>query len=116
MLSSKWRPLDLAFNVVNDYPPVPFHYSAIRMGSSPEDVTKTVFDLYRKYGTGDYIGEKVTQEAHAVQCASWAEKEDGSVEVRMLRMTAPKTTHVGHIEWRHLIHNGDAEYLIIREN
>ena len=31
-----------------------------------------VFDLYRKYGSHDYIGEEVTQLEHAYQCANQA--------------------------------------------
>ena len=34
-----------------------------------------VFDLYRKYGDHDYIGEDVTQLEHAFQCAHQASQE-----------------------------------------
>ena len=33
-----------------------------------------------------YIGENVTQQEHAVQCAMMAEKEDGSVEVEIFHI------------------------------
>lgn len=46
-----------------------------------EVVTKEVFDLYRKYGDQDYIGEPVSQKEHMIQCAMLAEKEGYSDEV-----------------------------------
>lgn len=52
------------------------------MAASQADlVTKEVFDLYRKYGHQDYIGEPVSQEEHMIQCAMLAEKEGYSDEV-----------------------------------
>ena len=36
---------------------------------------KLIFDLYRKYGSSDYIGENVSQLQHALQCAHQAELE-----------------------------------------
>lgn len=41
-----------------------------------ELATKEVFDLFRKYGSRDYIGEPVSQQEHMTQCAMLAE-EDG---------------------------------------
>lgn len=52
------------------------------MSASAEAVTKTVFDLYRAHGEANYIGEKVTQTEHAIQCAILAEEEGFPVEVR----------------------------------
>ena len=52
------------------------------MSRSAEAVTKRVFDLYRLHGESDYIGEKVTQTEHAIQCAILAEEEGFPVEVR----------------------------------
>ena len=49
-----------------------------------EEITRKVFDLYRKHGEGDYIGEKVSQIEHATQCAMLAEKEGCSHEVSFL--------------------------------
>lgn len=43
--------------------------------------TKRIFDLYRKYGGEDYIGESVSQTEHMIQCAMLAEKENFSDEV-----------------------------------
>ncbi|EDO28498.1 predicted protein, partial [Nematostella vectensis] len=40
-----------------------------------KEVTKKIFDLYRKYGANDYIGEPVSQTEHMVQAAMLAEKE-----------------------------------------
>ena len=51
------------------------------MGLKSSDIADRVFVLFDKYGQQDYIGENVTQQEHAVQCAMMAEKEDGSVEV-----------------------------------
>lgn len=39
------------------------------------EITKEIFDLYRKYGSENYIGEDVTQIEHMTQCAMLAEKE-----------------------------------------
>lgn len=39
-----------------------------------EGVTE-VFDLYRQFGSSDYIGEQVTQLEHAIQCAEQAASE-----------------------------------------
>ncbi|KAL9957940.1 hypothetical protein ACROYT_G034898 [Oculina patagonica] len=49
--------------------------------SRAEQATKEVFDLYRKYGNQDYIGEPVSQQEHMIQCAMLAEKEGYSDEV-----------------------------------
>lgn len=46
-----------------------------------EQATKTVFDLFRKYGNRDYIGEPVSQQEHMTQCAMLAEKEGYPNEV-----------------------------------
>ena len=43
--------------------------------ASAERATKEVFDLFRKYGNRDYIGEPVSQQEHMTQCAMLAEKE-----------------------------------------
>lgn len=40
-----------------------------------------VFDLYRKHGNSDYIGEAVTQTQHAAQCGMLAEKEGFPKEI-----------------------------------
>ena len=48
-----------------------------------DEVTGQVFRLFDLYGHNDYLGEKVTQVQHMVQCAMLAEQEDGSAEVRM---------------------------------
>ncbi|KXJ25652.1 uncharacterized protein LOC110244149 [Exaiptasia diaphana] len=45
------------------------------------ETTKRIFDLYRKYGGEDYIGEPLSQTEHMIQCAMLAEKEDFSDEV-----------------------------------
>ena len=37
-----------------------------------DSITKNIdgiFELFTKYGQGDYIGEKVTQREHMIQCA-----------------------------------------------
>lgn len=49
--------------------------------SRAEQATKEVFDLYRKYGNRDYIGEPVSQQEHMTQCAMLAEKEGFPDEV-----------------------------------
>jgi len=49
--------------------------------SRAEQATKEVFDLYRKYGSRDYIGEPVSQQEHMTQCAMLAEKEGFPDEV-----------------------------------
>lgn len=41
-------------------------------------ITKKIFDLYRKHGDNDYIGEPVSQTEHMIQCAMLAEKENFS--------------------------------------
>lgn len=46
-----------------------------------EEVTKEVFDLFREYGSRDYIGEPVSQQEHMTQCAMLAEKEGYPIEV-----------------------------------
>ena len=38
------------------------------------EITNCVFDLFKKYGDNDYIGEPVSQREHMVQCAMLAEK------------------------------------------
>lgn len=43
--------------------------------ATAEEVTKEVFDLFREYGSRDYIGEPVSQQEHMTQCAMLAEKE-----------------------------------------
>ena len=48
---------------------------------TPERATKEVFDLFKKYGDRDYIGEPVSQEEHMIQCAMLAEKDGYSDEV-----------------------------------
>ena len=40
-----------------------------------EDVTTRIFDLYKKHGGSEYIGEPVSQQSHMIQCAMLAEKE-----------------------------------------
>ena len=49
--------------------------------ASAERATKEVFDLFRKYGNRDYIGEPVSQQEHMTQCAMLAEKDGYSNEV-----------------------------------
>lgn len=49
--------------------------------AAAELTTEKVFDLYRKYGDREYIGEPVSQEEHMIQCAMLAEKEGYPVEV-----------------------------------
>ena len=46
-----------------------------------EQATKEVFDLFRKYGSRDYIGEPVSQQEHMTQCAMLAEKDGYPDEV-----------------------------------
>ena len=63
----------------------PFHdcsTSGHKMATSrAKHATKEVFDLYRKYGDQDYIGEPVSQQEHMIQCAMLAEKEGYCDEV-----------------------------------
>ena len=62
--------------------PFPWVVSGCKMAASmAEQATKTVFDLFRKYGNRDYIGEPVSQQEHMTQCAMLAEKEGYSNEV-----------------------------------
>ena len=49
--------------------------------ATAEEVTKEVFDLFREYGSRDYIGEPVSQQEHMTQCAMLAEKEGYPIEV-----------------------------------
>ena len=49
--------------------------------ATPERATKEVFDLFKKYGDRDYLGEPVSQEEHMIQCAMLAEKDGYSDEV-----------------------------------
>ncbi|KAM7438922.1 hypothetical protein ABFA07_011623 [Porites harrisoni] len=49
--------------------------------ATPERATKEVFDLFKKYGDRDYIGEPVSQEEHMIQCAMLAEKDGYCDEV-----------------------------------
>ena len=49
--------------------------------SKAESVTREVFDLYRKHGNNDYIGEPVSQREHMTQCAMLAERDGFSNEV-----------------------------------
>ena len=51
------------------------------VSQSADLVTKQIFDLYRKHGNSDYIGEPVSQQQHMIQCAMLAEKECYSDEV-----------------------------------
>ena len=51
------------------------------MSSAVEEITKKVFDLYRSQGDVDYLGEKISQTEHAIQCGMLAEKEGFSHEV-----------------------------------
>ena len=46
-----------------------------------ERATKQVFDLFRKYGNKDYIGEPLSQQEHMTQCAMLAEKDGYPDEV-----------------------------------
>ena len=39
------------------------------------EIPTRIFNLYRHYGDSDYIGEKVTQLEHAIQCADQAMSE-----------------------------------------
>ena len=48
------------------------------------DSVAQVFHLFDKYGEGDYIGERVSQLQHAVQCAMLAEKDGYPAEVTSL--------------------------------
>ena len=56
------------------------------MDPKSSDIADRVFTLVDKYGQQDYIGENVTQQEHAVQCAMMAEKEDGSVQVEIFHI------------------------------
>lgn len=46
-----------------------------------ELATEEIFDLFRKYGSRDYIGEPVSQQEHMTQCAMQAEKDGYPDEV-----------------------------------
>ncbi|XP_070577883.1 2-amino-1-hydroxyethylphosphonate dioxygenase (glycine-forming)-like [Ptychodera flava] len=46
-----------------------------------EKVTRSIFTLFRKHGCSSYIGEAVTQQEHAIQCAMLARKQGYSEEV-----------------------------------
>ena len=46
---------------------------ATDMGKA-EEITNCVFNLFRKYGENDYIGEPISQQEHMIQCAMLAEK------------------------------------------
>ena len=48
---------------------------------SGSDAVERIFSLYRNHGSDDYIGEKVTQLEHAIQCAMQAEQEGYNNEV-----------------------------------
>ncbi len=62
-----------------------------RMDTSPSALSENVFGLFRKHGNEDYLGEKVTQLEHAVQCAMMAEKESSTTEVICLRKGQGRT-------------------------
>lgn len=58
------------------------HFPVCKMAAeTPERAIKEVFDLFKKYGDRDYIGEPVSQEEHMIQCAMLAEKDGYSDEV-----------------------------------
>lgn len=60
---------------------------------SPGQIASEVFDLYRKYGQADYIGEPVSQIEHMVQAAQLAERGRYSEEV----VLAALFHDIGHI-------------------
>jgi phosphonate degradation associated HDIG domain protein len=60
---------------------------------SPAQIAKEVFDLYRKHGQADYIGEPVSQVEHMVQSAQLAEKAGYNEEV----VLAAFFHDIGHI-------------------
>jgi len=51
------------------------------MSDGAAQTTQTIFDLYRKHGDNDYIGEAVSQTEHMIQCAMLAEKENFGEDV-----------------------------------
>ena len=61
---------------------IKFHVKTMAEAAADAELTtEKVFDLYRKYGDRDYIGEPVSQQEHMIQCAMLAEKEGYPVEV-----------------------------------
>ena len=46
-----------------------------------EAAVREVFSLYEQYGKSSYIGEKVTQEQHALQAAHLAQREGFPAQV-----------------------------------
>ncbi len=55
------------------------------MNPATDESVEAIFRLYEKYGSGDYIGECVSQTEHMVQCAMLAEDEGCSDEVNCFR-------------------------------
>lgn len=45
-----------------------------------EKIAKEIIDLYRTYGSSDYIGENITQSQHAIQCGLFA-KNTGADDI-----------------------------------
>mmetsp|Transcript_29737 Transcript_29737/g.41735 ORF Transcript_29737/g.41735 Transcript_29737/m.41735 type:complete len:134 (-) Transcript_29737:390-791(-) len=46
-----------------------------------EEGVRQIFDLYRKHGAADYIGEAISQTSHACQAGMLAELEGASPEI-----------------------------------
>ncbi|XP_070577882.1 2-amino-1-hydroxyethylphosphonate dioxygenase (glycine-forming)-like [Ptychodera flava] len=55
--------------------------SVVPVEDTAEKVAKEVFLLIRKYGNVPYIGSRLTQEDHAIQCAMLARQQGYSEEV-----------------------------------
>ncbi|XP_023330149.1 uncharacterized protein LOC111702628 [Eurytemora carolleeae] len=63
------------------------------MSSSSEDLVNSLFSLYDKWGTQNYIGEKVSQLQHAQQVARLAEDAGSSEDI----VLAGFLHDIGHI-------------------
>src|ERR1700753_2763143 len=48
--------------------------------ASPSDKTEYLISLYERAGTGDYIGESISQLAHSLQCAHLASSSGADSE------------------------------------
>jgi len=69
------------------------HSSEDSSESSSEYCVGRILTLFRNRGDAAYIGEPVSQTEHALQAASWAERESASQEL----VTAALLHDVGHL-------------------
>ena len=52
-----------------------------------------IYNLYKSYGSRDYISENISQIEHALQCAEQAKKEEAPIEI----VLAALLHDIGHL-------------------